>query len=177
MRLFTAITIPEHVKTKLQKLLTPIEGVKWQNKSQMHLTLRFIGEVNSGTANRLIDELEEVAVSPFEITVDQLGTFPERGKSKVIWIGVMPNENLLDLHAQLETACQNAGLEADNRPYKPHITLGRNKSDSTNEIRRYIERQTVPDFKPISVSEFCLIRSELTPKGAIYHTEKRFPLS
>lgn len=176
MRLFTAITIPEEIKARLHELFIPIEGVKWQDKSQMHLTLRFIGEVDTGTAGKIIDEIDEVQVPPFDITLAELGTFPERGKPKVIWVGVEHSEMLHELYDRLDEACQHAGLEPDNRSFKPHITLGRNKGKATQEIRKYLAHQDVPNFDPIYVSEFCLFSSELTPKGAIYHLEKKFPL-
>lgn len=177
MRLFTAITIPEEIKAGLEELFVPIEGVKWQDKSQMHVTLRFIGEVDSGTADQIKNALREVEVPPFDISLSKPGTFPESGKPKVIWVGVSHSVMLNELYDQLEEACQNAGLEPDNRSFKPHITLGRNKGNATIEIRKYLDRQVVPDFGSIHVSDFCLFRSDLTPQGAIHHIEKKFLLN
>lgn len=176
MRLFTAIMIPDEIKDKLQELFTPIEGVKWQSKSQMHLTLRFIGEVDEETADEVVDELRQVQIQPFDINLGHIGTFPESGKPKVIWIGIAPNKRLQELHGQLENACQDVGLEPDDRSFKPHITLGRNKSADPEKIIKYVDHQVVPDFDPIPVRDFCLFRSELTPRGAIYHIEKKYPL-
>ncbi|MDX1586978.1 MAG: RNA 2',3'-cyclic phosphodiesterase [Balneolaceae bacterium] len=177
MRLFTAIAVPNEIKAGLHELYTSIEGVRWQDTSQMHLTLRFIGEVTAEIAERLVSELQQVSVSPFHLELNGLGTFPESGKPKVIWVGVEPESRLQELHRQIESACQQAGLEPDNRSFTPHITLGRNKGKASKGIRDYLDRQKVPEFNPIPVTEFCLFRSELTAKGAIHHLEKKFSLA
>jgi len=176
MRLFTAITIPDDIKAKLEELFIPIEGLKWQQKSQMHLTLRFIGEVDKRMAKTVTDELEKVKVASFLINLSRLGSFPRKGNPKVVWIGVKENSSLNDLHARIELACRDAGLEPDERSFKPHITIARNKGADGEKVRSYIENQTVPDFEPIQVTDFLLFRSELTANGAIHHIEKKFAL-
>lgn len=177
MRLFTAITIPKKVKNKLLALKKLIDGLKWQDKSQMHLTLRFIGEVDERTAATVTDELREIEFPAFEITLSDIGTFPKRGTPKVIWVGIKENSALNELQSQIEQACQKAGLEADERSYKPHITLARNKGANKEELRSYLENLTVPDFEAIKVTDFCLFRSELTSQGAIHHVERKYDLN
>ncbi|MGK7368970.1 MAG: RNA 2',3'-cyclic phosphodiesterase [Candidatus Halalkalibacterium sp. M3_1C_030] len=176
MRLFTAITIPEEVKDKLQALKKPIKGLKWQDKTQMHLTLRFIGEIDERSAQNVNRELEKVSISSFSIELARLGSFPQRGTPKVLWIGVKDNSSLNDLHARIELACRNAGLEPDERSFKPHITIARNKGADGEKVKSYLENHSTPDFEPIKVTDFYLFRSELTPQGAVHHIEKKYNL-
>ncbi len=178
MRLFTAITIPEEVKTKLQDLLTPLEGVKWQDRSQMHLTMRFIGEVDEKTKREIIEQLEKIRFQPFSIKLDQAGSFPpkDRGNPKVIWVGIQENTTLHKLQSQIEEACRKVGLKPDERAFKPHITLGRNKGADAEKVRSFMEEMTIPDFKPIHISKFYLFRSELRSGGAVHHIEQQFSL-
>lgn len=178
MRLFTAITIPEEIKAKLQDLLTPLEGVKWQEPSQMHLTLRFIGKVDEKTKREIIEQLEKIRFQPFSIKLGRAGSFPPtgRGNPKVIWVGIQENTALHKLQSQIEQACREVGLEPDERTFKPHITLGRNKSASAGKVTSFIENLIIPDFDPIHITNFYLFRSELRLDGAVHYVEEKFPL-
>ena len=178
MRLFTAITIPEEIKSKLEDLLTPVEGVKWQDRSQMHLTLRFIGEVDENTKREIIGQLEKVSFQPFSIKLDDPGSFPpkDRGNPKVIWIGIQENTALHKLQSKIEQACRDVGLEPDERTFKPHITLGRNKGADADKVRAFMEKMTIPDFEPVHITKFYLFRSKLRSDGARHYVEKDFSL-
>lgn len=176
MRLFVAIPLPEEVKSQLLQLQEPIDGLRWSGKDQLHLTLRFIGETDKDTANTIAAYLRELVAPPFRMEIIGLGTFPKESSPRVIWAGIKENEKLTALQADIENVCQEAGLDPDNRSFKPHITLGRNKNADPDKVFAFINQYPTLDIKEIAVNSFNLYRSELTDKGAVYHVEESFRL-
>lgn len=176
MRLFVAIPLPEEVKSQLLQLQEPIEGLRWSGKDQLHLTLRFIGETNKRTAKKIAANLRELKAAPFRMQITGLGSFPEGSTPRVIWAGIKQNEYLKKLQADIEGVCREAGLEPDNRSFKPHITLGRNKDADPDELLAFIDQYPTLVIDGISVDSFNLYRSELTAEGAVYHIEESFLL-
>lgn len=176
MRLFVAIPLPEEVKSQLLQLQEPIDGLRWMSKDQLHLTLRFIGETNKRTAKKITANLRKLEAPPFKMEITGLGSFPEGSNPRIIWAGIKENEYLTELQADIENICREAGLEPDNRSFKPHITLGRNKNADYDKVLAFIDQYPILDMDEISVDSFNLYRSELTAKGAVYHIEESFRL-
>lgn len=176
MRLFVAIPLPVEVKSQLLQLQEPIDGLRWSGEDQLHLTLRFIGETDDATAKKITANLRNLEASPFRMQITGLGSFPEGSNPRIIWTGIQENEYLTELQAEIEGICREAGLEPDNHSFKPHITLGRNKSADYDKVLAFIDQYPTLDIDEISVDSFCLYRSELTAKGAVYHIEEKFHL-
>lgn len=177
MRLFLAIDVPDHVKRSLQSIQHSGLGIRWTTPETIHLTLRFIGEVEPDIKDELLSSLKQVKGQGFEMTIDGLGYFPPRKFPKVVWAGVEENENLMELQNDIETACRNVDLvEPDKRPFKPHITIGRVNDASKKEVLSYINRHKKLRIEGIPVEEFILYESKLHPDGAVHTPLHRFSL-
>lgn len=169
MRLFVAIPLPEEVRKELLELEESIQGVKWQKESILHLTLRFIGSVDRAVSEKVQYRLSEINLDSFKINIDGLGYFPEQGSPRVLWAGVEKHPDLILLQKKVEEACVNAGLEADKRPYTPHITIAKVKRrNKSKEVKSFIDRYEHFQLKSIPVNKFILYRSELKKEGAIH---------
>lgn len=137
-RLFVAIRPPDIVRQQLLSLMGGLHDLRWQNDSQLHLTLRFIGEVGRPMAGDIAAELDRIRFEHFSIALDGVGKFEKR-RSGALWAGVQPKEQLKALAAKVERACQSAGVEPEQRSYRPHITLAR-WSGRAPQLDRFIER-------------------------------------
>ncbi|WP_440999627.1 RNA 2',3'-cyclic phosphodiesterase [Fodinibius sp. SL11] len=166
MRLFIAIPIPEAVKKRLLDLQQPIEGMRWQAKEQMHLTLKFVGEVDETTGNKLRKEMTKIAHPNFSMTIAGIGYFPEGKHPKVVWAGVKQNELLFELHEKIEGYCQNMGICPEKRPFKPHVTVARTKGTSKRAVTSFINQHKKFAVRDILVDEFVLYESKLHSDGA-----------
>ena len=160
------------------KTLAPPHTVRWSAPQNIHLTLHFLGDTNSGSVEKIATALETAATNfaPFILQVGGLGCFPNTKRPRVIWVGLLENPPaLVDL--QRELGKQLGGVIAyrpEKRPYSPHLTLGRVKngipSRHVSQLSQVIEQMqpTVGKLVDLPVSEVCLIRSELRPTGAVY---------
>jgi 2'-5' RNA ligase len=125
MRLFVAIELPQPIKDRLVALCSGLHGAKWAEPKQMHLTLRFVGDVDGPQASDIADALGQVFSPRFEIELAGLGDFSSRGRPNVLWVGVRPNAALTALQAKVESAVRRAGLALEGRRFHPHVTLAR----------------------------------------------------
>lgn len=177
MRLFIAIDIPDRAKQQLQQLQDPNLGVRWTSPGTMHLTLRFVGEVEKfSQKNQLVDELASIQVPSFEMTIKGLGYFPPRKQPKVVWAGIKQNNTLMKLQKSVEQACRSVGFDPEKRPYKPHITIARVKNVSKKEVNTFFNQHKRVRIEEIPVEEFILYESKLHPDGAIHSPLERFEL-
>lgn len=172
MRLFIAIPLPEDVKQQLQDLQQPIDGVRWQNKAQMHLTLKFLGDTPGEQFQELIPTLEEVEAEPFSITLKEFGYFPKGKYPRVLWAGVEENNTLMELQQKVEKACSVVGFEQENRPFTPHVTIGRVNDGSKNDVMSFINQHKQFEVAGVPVESFVLYESKLHPDGAKHKKAK-----
>ena len=175
-RLFVAIRPPKGMRDQLLRLMGSVGGVRWQTADQLHLTLRFIGEVERPQAEDIAAALVAVHQPPFEIALNGLGTFDVRGQPETIWAGIAPHEPLKALHKKIDQACVRAGLAPEHRAYIPHITLARLKRGSSSPAG-LLEGAGGVTGAPFAVDSFALFESQLTPDGAVYSTIERYALS
>ena len=138
-RLFVAIRPPEPIRDLLIDAMDDSPDFRWQDDEQLHLTLRFVGEVERPLANDLADALGQIRADPFELRIADVGRFEQRN-SGALWAGVEPKAPVAALAAKVERACQSAGLEPERRAFHPHITLARWKGRRTREVQDYLER-------------------------------------
>jgi 2'-5' RNA ligase len=174
-RLFVAIRPPQHVRRRLLDAMGGVRGARWQSDDQLHLTLRFIGEVEAHVADDVASALTSVRHPPFRIALSRIGSFERRGQPEVLWAGVAPHDELKILHKKVDQACQRAGLPPEGRAYAPHITLARLKRDA-GPIAGLIETSGGLASEPFEVDSFCLYESQLTPDGAVYTIVERYRL-
>lgn len=174
-RLFVAFRPPQHIIDQLLALMGGIRGARWQTEDQLHLTLRFIGEVGPHHADDIHAALRAVRHRRFEIALSGLGSFGRRGQTEVVWVGVGPQEPLKTLHKKVDQAIVRAGLDPERRAYSPHITLARLKRGSS-PVAAFL-KQPGGRSTPFTVDSFALYESNLTPDGAVYTIIERYPLS
>ncbi|MDX1617301.1 MAG: RNA 2',3'-cyclic phosphodiesterase [Balneolaceae bacterium] len=176
MRLFTAIDLPDTVKDRLNEIQDPGLGIRWTAPEAMHLTLRFIGDVDSETRDDLIARMSELERSSFSFTIRDIGYFPPRKHPNIVWVGIEESNPLMELQSRIESACRRAGLEPDERPFTPHITIGRVKGARKNEVLSFINNHKKLRIEEIPVEEFILYESTLKPDGAVHTPLRRFSL-
>lgn len=173
-RLFVATRPPRHVREQLLGLMGGIAGARWQSDEQLHVTLRFIGDVDGDVAEDIAAALASVSYPAFDATVGPIGTFDRRGNPELLWTGVGPMEPFKALHHKIDQACVRAGLEPERRAYHPHITLAR-LGRSAGPVQSFLETP-LPAIEPFTVQSFELFESTLTPAGAVYSSVSRYPL-
>jgi 2'-5' RNA ligase len=175
-RLFVAIDLPADVKARLLPLCGGLPGARWVDGGQLHLTLRFIGEVDGGVRREIEGALAEVQAASFTLALQGVGHFPPRGQPRVVWVGVEKSSPLNHLHGRVETALAVAGVERDGRKFSPHITLARLTATPATRVGRYLEEFGLFRTEPFPVDEFTLYSSTLTRHGAVHTLEAAYPL-
>jgi len=174
-RLFVAIRPPRDVRDQLVGLMGGVGGARWLGDEQIHLTLRFIGEVDRHVAEDVHAALGAIHHPRFEIAINGLGSFGRRGGVAVLWAGLTPQAPLKALHNKVDQACLKAGVPPDHRAYLPHITLAR-LSPSAGPVAGLIESAGGVSGPPFAVEAFSLFESHLTPHGPIYSVVERYRL-
>ena len=180
MRLFVAIDLPNTIKDRLGELKTNIPTARWVNVENMHLTLRFIGEVDDAKVDPLKSQLVSVESPSFDLSVFGVGQFPKnpRKPPRVLWVGFKEQPLLMQLQRQIETQIRSLKYPADKKPFSPHLTLARLKSPKpVREASKFQERYHSLKLDPFRVEEFHLYSSELSPTGAMYTQEATYPLN
>jgi 2'-5' RNA ligase len=175
-RLFVAIRPPEAIRDLLLDAMDDSADFRWQDDEQLHLTLRFVGEVDRPVAEDLAMALERIHSPPLELRVAGVGRFEQRN-SGALWAGIEPKGPVAALAAKVERACQSAGLDPERRAFHPHITLARWKGRRTREIHDFLDRTRGLTSEPFAVTEFILFESRLSRHGAHYEAAESYPLS
>ncbi|PRX31020.1 2'-5' RNA ligase [Orenia metallireducens] len=179
LRLFIAIELEDLIKEKLEKIKNILRDcsleIKWVDKCNLHLTLKFLGEVNVDNIDAIEQKLLALKgeVDKFDIRIKGLGAFPNLDYPKVIWTGIDDGqENLKKLQQLLEDSMLDLGFKAEAHSYLPHITLGRTGRKEKNFTlisKRIKEFPFEIDCKQ-QVNKISLMKSRLTPKGVVYNS-------
>ncbi|ACH37138.1 2',5' RNA ligase [Citrifermentans bemidjiense Bem] len=173
-RLFVAIDLPEEIKASLSQLSCAVTGARWVAPSEIHLTLRFIGDVDPQTVSKIEKALSAVQFPSFPLRVAGVGHFPARGYPRVLWVGLEPHPELIALQQRIESALQPAGVSPEDRPFSPHITLARLKETPPAAVAAFESLHRGLAYPPFPATEYVLYSSVLTPKGAIHRKEEVF---
>lgn len=174
-RLFVAIRPPKLIREILLDTMEGAADVRWQDEEQLHLTLRFIGEVDRHLAEYIALALGRVRQPRFELRLDRIGSFDRKIGGATLWAGVAPPEPLHALHKKIDHVVQQAGAAAERRAYAPHITMGRLTRGSRKETA-FGARAGGLSSPPFPVDSFILYESRLSAKGASYDIIERYPL-
>ena len=174
-RLFVAVRPPVAIRSLLLAAMGGVSGARWQSDDQLHVTLRFIGEVDRHQASDIHAALGAVHQASFEIAVSGLGTFDRRGQPEVIWAGLAPHAPLAALHKKIDQALTRVGVEPDRRAFHPHVTLARLKRTS-GPVDNLIGGAGGLSSPPFLIDALALYESRLTPEGAVYSAIERYPL-
>ena len=175
-RLFVAIDLPDQVKKSLTEICFGLAGAKWVDESQMHITLKFIGEVDGVVFRDAREALVTVRLEPFEIAIRGTGFFPPRGGPQVLWAGIEGNDRLKQLRNKVESTLVRAGLESEKRKFAPHIGLAKVKDTPLGRLATYLSEHALFRLPPFEVKEFCLFSSFLSSERAIHQIEAVYPL-
>ena len=175
-RLFVAIDPPLGIRERLAGLCCGLPGARWVEPEQLHLTLRFIGDVDGSMLRPVQEALAEVSAEAFSLQLEGIGFFPPRGNPRVVWVGIRKNEQLLRLHNRIESVLVRAGLEPEDRKYSPHITLARLKNTPATRIGAYLAQHGLFRTEEFPVKEFLLYSSVLNSRGARHSIEEGYPL-
>jgi 2'-5' RNA ligase len=174
-RLFVALAIPDAVAPSLALIQSGVPGARWQSREQLHLTLRFIGDVDGRDAAMIDDALAGIAAPRFTLELHGTGEFGAK-HPHALWAGVRPNEALLHLQRKVETAVQRAGQPADRQRYTPHVTLARLSRGNVGRVMDYLTDHALYASAPFAVDGFILYSSVLTSDGSIYRAERAYRL-
>ncbi|HEY0301662.1 MAG TPA: RNA 2',3'-cyclic phosphodiesterase [Rhizomicrobium sp.] len=174
-RLFVALAIPDDVAQVLARIQAGVPGAHWQTREQLHLTLRFIGEVDGAGAEAIKDALATIQAPPFTLEPHGVGAFGGK-HPHALWAGVRPNAALLHLQRKIETAVQRAGAPADRQKYTPHVTLARLNRGNPGRVMDWLTDHALFSAPAFAVGGFILYSSVLTGDGSIYRAELAYRL-
>jgi RNA 2',3'-cyclic 3'-phosphodiesterase len=166
-RLFVAIRPPGQVRDLLIDSMDESPALGWVGEDNLHLTLRFIGDVERPLANDLAVALERIRYPAFDLEIRGTGRFDRRGGG-ALWAGVEPRKPVADLAAKVERSCQSAGIEPERRAFHPHITLARYSRRNAEAARDFERRNADLASLPFPVERFTLLESHLSRHGAHY---------
>lgn len=180
MRIFVAIKIPEKIRYRIPELTKTlkIDGVKWVKPENIHLTLKFLGEVNEKRLQEVQEVLENTVrkFPPFKINLKDIGAFPSMKRPSIIWIGVdKGKQEVISTINELETSLSKIGFEKEKREPHPHITIGRIKKARSGKWEARSETWDM-GCEMWGVKEIYLIKSELRPEGPVYTDVESYKL-
>lgn len=174
-RLFVAYRPPAGILQQLLTTMGGVAGAHWQTEEQLHLTLRFIGEVDRHVAADVAAALATVHHPRFEIALDGIGQFDRRGRVEALWAGVTPHQPLKTLHNKIDQALGRVGVAPDSRTYLPHITLARFGRES-GRLAGFMAQSGGLSSLPFAVDGFNLYESRLTQDGSVYTVVEDYTL-
>ncbi|MCF8469385.1 MAG: RNA 2',3'-cyclic phosphodiesterase [Parvibaculum sp.] len=174
IRLFTALEIPDEAAERLQHLQQGIDGARWIERPDFHITLRFIGDVAETVADDIDEVLSDISVHPFEVEIEGVGEFGGKAPH-TLWAGVRMSEPLRLLQERQERALRHIGLPPDKRKFIPHVTIARLGRVSTGTVYRFIEANNLFAAPPFTVERFTLYSARSGTGGGPYVAEKHYP--
>jgi len=171
-RLFVALDLPDPIAELLAGLDPQLPKLRWIPADELHLTLSFLGEIDADATERLEAALAEVSVPPFFLQLQEMKTFDRKGQPTSVWVGVgNGHPHLFALHRQVLDAVLKARLEPDLRPLTPHVTGGRARGLSREQLQPFLRQHAEAHFGTIKVDGFTLYSSLRRPTGPIYTPE------
>jgi 2'-5' RNA ligase len=186
MRTFIAVDLDPDIKASLSDLLRRLrwrgpKGISWVREAGMHITLKFLGEIDESRSGQVADVLKSAAqaVPAFPLAIRGTGTFPGAPRTpRVFWAGTDEPAAFGDLYARIEAGLAGLGFERESRPFHPHLTLGRVKNPSgIKDAIAELERANDAEFGSMTVRKLTLFQSTLKPDGAVYSVLEEAPLS
>lgn len=176
MRLFVGIDPPEPIRQWLLAMMGGVSGARWQSAAQLHITLRFIGEVERAQLDDIDAALGSLHAPAFQVQASGVGAFDKNGRVHTLYTHVSPATPLHHLHEKLDHALVRSGLPAETRAYVPHITLARLGGGRIGGLEHFLAGSAAASSPPFAVTSFCLFESVLTRQGAHYSILARYPL-
>jgi RNA 2',3'-cyclic 3'-phosphodiesterase len=184
VRLFLAIPLPPDLATRAFGILpTSLPALRRVKAENLHLTLAFLGHTPDERLDEVVAAASEAAalVSPFTLSFDRAGRFPERGRPRVVWLGIAEGEaGVLELGVGVYAGLRSRGLRFDDRPLAPHLTLARVVEDASaaeaKTVGAALEELAIESLR-FEVGEIAVVQSVLSPKGPRYTALATVPLA
>jgi 2'-5' RNA ligase len=176
VRLFVGVELPEDICERLASLSGGVPGARWVPAENIHLTLRFIGEVDGGEAEDIFHALRAVRPRRFDLTLSGVGHFDKGDDVRQLWVGVERNAELFALRDRIESVLVRQGLEPEGRRFTPHVTLARLRDTPLHRVSTFLAHNSLFRAGPIPVDHFTLFSSYLQGSGPIYTAEAEYPL-
>ncbi len=177
VRLFVALALPASLRTHLSMLCGGIPGARWVPPENLHLTLRFVGEVENWRADEVDEALCGIRAKPFDLSLAGVGTFEKSGKVQALWAGADRCEALTHLQSKVETALQRIGLEPERRRFAPHVTLARTDKAPTHKLVEFVQAHSLFRAPPVAMDCFTLFSSRLGKERPVYVPEVEYDLA
>jgi RNA 2',3'-cyclic 3'-phosphodiesterase len=174
-RLFTGIELPDETRETLKRLRTPLPGARWIEPENLHVTLRFAGDIDNSMAREFAIALEDIDCDAFEMRIAGLGTFGS-SNPRTLWAGVEAGPQLDALARANERAARTAGLDPEKRGFKAHVTLARFQHAQAEAVARFLSRNGGLRCPPFFVDRFALFSARPKTGGGPYVIEEEFPL-
>ncbi|MGQ9608202.1 MAG: RNA 2',3'-cyclic phosphodiesterase [bacterium] len=178
LRSFIAVELPNEIHDNLQKLQNNLKDsmpdVRWVKYGNIHLTLKFLGDVEVSKIEKISKSIQYVAdeFSPFTISLAHIGAFPNFRKPSIIWTGVEEGaEKIVEIVEHIESSMEKLGFAREKRPFRPHLTIGRVRELKHPAIMaKSLENSEIGEIGKFMVEKLSLIKSQLDPSGSIYTT-------
>jgi len=184
MRVFFGIGLDDSSREALLHAMIPYRSmgssIRWTAPQNIHLTVKFLGEIKPSVFSRLVEALDHPSRlgKKFVMKITHFGKFPSGRGVSIFWAGITPDPALTELGQNLDERLRPFDFPREDRPFTPHITLGRNKSTADfSRLCQSLEEQTYTAIVHMPVSSFQLFESRLTPQGPIYTVKKELPLA
>lgn len=174
-RLFTAIELPEPLREDLAALEVPLPGAVWTPEDNLHITLRFAGDVDNRVADEFAAELDAIELDAFSLRLSGVGAFGGQDP-RILYADVAPSPALEALARAHERAARNAGLPPEKRTFKAHVTLARLRRRPVDAVVRFLQRNARFASAPFAVTRFVLMSSRPKTGGGPYVEEASYPL-
>ncbi len=176
LRLFIAIPLPTAIKEEIVGLGGLLAGARPVPVEQLHLTLKFIGEVEGSRRLDIEEVLAEISRPSFSLCLQGVGTFPPRGVPRVLWAGVQPKDDLLSLRRSIENKLAEIGIPRERQKFQPHLTLARLNNPSIHHLQQFLAGNALLRSPEFSVASFCLYKSQLTNGGPLHSRLQTYAL-
>jgi RNA 2',3'-cyclic 3'-phosphodiesterase len=177
LRLFVAIELPDDVKQRIAPLAGGLPDARWVAPGSLHITLRFIGEVDEETTEDIDAALGTVHSQPVEIALSGVGCFESRGRVRAVWSKVKAGDGLGLLQSRVESSLKRVGLNPDGHKFMPHVTVARLKNVPSRIVAPYLEYHGSFRAGPFVADHFTLFRSHMGHGGSHYEALARYELS
>lgn len=174
IRLFVGLDIPDELRQRLALLSAGIPKARWEPPENMHVTLRFVGEVEEPVAEVLHDELEQIEAASFALTLAGFDHFSRGHQAHTLWAKVEKAPALLHLRERIEAACVRIGLAPETRKFTPHVTIAKLKGAPVHRIQDFLALHALFRAGPYDVRKFVLFQSHLGRGGALYTQEAEY---
>lgn len=189
MRIFVAVDLPPHMLEKIEEITTffnnktPPKALKWVEKDNLHLTIKFIGEINNDQVEPIKHILSKSLAdhNAFDIEISGLGMYPHKNSPRVIWLGITNKKPLINIFKILDKSLTAQDIKPEQRGFTPHLTIARVRRNTdkatVKEIGEILSQFKVDDLGNITIDQVKLYQSVLTPSGPIYTNLFSVPLN